>query len=189
MEQRTKAWFQARVGRFTGSDITRLYSTQKTRMGYIVEKAREVLFGLPDTVTTKALLWGIEHEEKAKVLFKMITKEKVRNVGFIDFGDYGGCSPDGMTKTSIIEIKCPISPMAYNKLKTVHDAETLRKASKKYYFQVMNNLEVTGMDRCYFIAYYPGDIHIAEIKAESIDLMNKLQEAGEIRDYLINKFK
>ena len=118
MEQRSKEWFEQRLGRFTSSEIYKLMGVKgigETGKTYSFEKAIEKVFGRDENwnVETWDMKRGKEQEELAFKLFqKQKAKQfiKVEETFFFPKGDNAGASPDGLVGSdAVLEIKCPRS--------------------------------------------------------------------------------
>lgn len=120
MPQRSEEWYAIRSGKFTASDFEALmpssrqsvFDFNKTQMAIIYRVAAERMTGLSvsDGYVSKAMQHGIETEEEARVSFMLETGLDVQEVGFVEYNEWVGCSPDGLIGTTRgIEIKCPNS--------------------------------------------------------------------------------
>lgn len=177
-EQGSKEWLWMRVNLFTASEVSNLIWEQKTLKSgglsatitglevaekYIAEKvAGNFLEALPEELKAKALDWGKFWESEA--LRDFCTKTGIQydsletGSAYFDKENLLLVSPDSLAITQEfgIEIKCPISLSNFSHAKiNVKDAESLKKYNKAYYWQVMSNLYVTGVEKWYFVNYFP----------------------------------
>jgi len=189
MKQRTEEWFKSRYGRFTGSEVWKLFDTPEVRLNYIFDKSKEVIFDRPTpSKPNRAMQWGIDHEDEARFLFELESGLKVQDVGFIPFEEFGGGSPDGVIdEETIIEIKCPYTIRSHENLKT-------QGLPKYYYWQIQNNLMVTGAVKCYFITYQAkqNDMHywiVEKNYQKELQLMQEIALAGHKRDMIVGLFE
>lgn len=157
--QRNEEWQAQRLGKFTSSrfsDMMKSGRSKKEKFGqacinYVYEKIAEIMTGSAHNVTSQATDWGNDFEEEAIKRYEKETGNKVTKIGFIDYNEYAGGSPDGFVgEDGIIEVKCPFNPS--NHIKSM--------LNKYYYnpdhdFQVQGNLMVTGRKYCDFITYDP----------------------------------
>ena len=120
MDQRSEEWQNIRSGRFTATDFGKLMPTPKqgpedfnaTQMAIIYRVAAERLTGLK-----KGSDWGsapkdfgVETEDEARVSFILETGIDIYEVGFVEYDEWTGCSPDGLDKIDDgLELKCPNS--------------------------------------------------------------------------------
>jgi predicted phage-related endonuclease len=106
IHQKTQAWKDLRVGKFTASLFGDCMGTGKAKgrdftiPGYtlIQEKIAERLTGQQKEITGKALEWGEAYEEEAVALYEKVTGEKVAEAPFVPLENYeddAGGSPDG----------------------------------------------------------------------------------------------
>lgn len=116
-EQLDGNWFQAHVGRVTGShaaDVLNFLKSGKEgadRRNYRAQKVAEILTGkyYSDTFVTKEMEWGIDTEPAARRAYALEEGVFVEQLGFV-IGDNGrtGCSPDGLVdEKGIVGFKCP----------------------------------------------------------------------------------
>lgn len=101
-DQRSEAWFRARLGLPTASEFDTIItpgktkSEQKSRQTYMFKLAGEILTGQPmESVTTAAMLRGRELEPEARDLYALKTGAELSQIGFIRNGR-AGCSPDSL---------------------------------------------------------------------------------------------
>jgi YqaJ-like viral recombinase domain len=158
MEQRSEQWYQARLGKFTASRIYDI--TSRTKRGeataawedYIMDLVAEVETGVPTEMpTTRAMQWGIDHEDEAIIVYEETVGCFVERVGFIDHPtlmDCGG-SPDGLVRLDGgIEVKCPSTKQHLRTLLT-------GEIKPEYIAQIQWNLACTRRDWFDFISFDP----------------------------------
>ncbi|MGC8534882.1 MAG: lambda exonuclease family protein [Rhizomicrobium sp.] len=157
MDQRTDAWFAARLGKATASRIADIIA--KTKSGYSTSRANyaaqlvaERLTGTPaDTFSNAAMQWGTEKEPEARIAYEFMHNTQVSEVGFIDHPRIAmsGASPDGLVGSDgLLELKCP---------NTATHIETLLGGSVpgKYLTQMQWQMACTGAAWCDFASYDP----------------------------------
>jgi putative phage-type endonuclease len=193
MEQRSKEWFEARRGRFTGSSISKLMGIQglgKTGKTYAFEKAYEIVFGVneEDNFSSFDMKRGTELEPIAFAKFKELKGLEfitVEETSFFTKGDNSGASPDGLVNNDgVLEIKCP-KPAKFFKL--VIEGE--KAIDKDYIDQMQMEMDCTSSTVAYFFNYiiYNGipmwhEI-IIKLDPKRVELINKrIDEAVIIRD-------
>lgn len=158
MEQRTKEWFQARLGCLTASNAWRVCA--RTRKGektaeygkYLDELMTEIISGqsIPH-ITTPAMQWGVDHEAEARGRYEMETGNIVTEVGFIRHPTIAnlGASPDGLVGSDgLVEIKCPTV------MKTVTRWRD-NIVPEEHRIQMIVQLGCTGRRWCDFVSYDP----------------------------------
>src|SRR5690349_4316697 len=127
LEQRTPAWYAARLGHATGSGMKAILTKGRgsavsaTREGYKIQIVAERLTGLPDLdhYESAAMRRGNEQEPFARSRYESHENVLVEEVGFVLHPTiaWAGCSPDGLVGTDgQVQIKCPSSR---NHLETV----------------------------------------------------------------------
>ena len=203
--QNQEQWSDARMRRFTASEIHKLMGTPRnksenlseTAKSYIYEKAAEILTGNKKQLFGEALSWGIEHEKQAFEHYERISFDKVQYYGgdtyvFIPYGDYSGYSPDGLGDNFILEIKCPFNPAIHLKNASIKNADDLKSIHPEYYWQVQLGMIATKLDNCRFISFDPRfpsqkQIFIADIELQDIkdDIDEKLYYASELLESVI----
>jgi len=155
-DQRTDAWYAARVGRATASRLNDIMS--RTRSGYGAQRKNymaalvvEILTGNPTPYYTNAAMqWGTEMEPVARMAYILSTGNEVEETGFwVDDEIGAGASPDGFVgEDGLVEIKCP---------NTATHLETLERKEVPYQYkaQVQGQMWVTGRKWCDFVSYDP----------------------------------
>jgi hypothetical protein len=178
-EQRSDAWFAARLGRLTGSRAhDMLAMTQKKeytaeRRNLKVQLVLERITGQPqeDPYTNGDMKRGQELEPDALLAYEAQTGELVATTGFLSHNELmAGCSLDGHigSMTGIVDFKCPRAG--------VH-LEYLRSATipANYLRQLTHNLWMTGAEWAEMVSYcqhFPEHLQlcIRRIKASDVDL-------------------
>ena len=156
-DQHSEAWFQARLGRVTGTRFAQLMMGDSTK-GYkdlILDIAGEILTGeAEETYTNEIMQRGIDLEPEARKEYESLFECKVEQVGFIipdeenKYHDWIGISPDGLTD-GLQEFKCPMK-------KTHLSYINVGKLPNDYKYQVQGQLFTTELPYCDFMSYYPG---------------------------------
>lgn len=167
--QGTPEWFNERLFHFTSSELYKLLTKPKSKQDqeagkpsktaeeYIFEKLAEDLTGrYDDSLDTKALKWGEDHEADARLAYETITGRTVDLCGFIEWSKIFGGSPDGLVgEDGIIEIKCPYTTANHVKYLLLESQYELNGLKPEYYTQIQGNLLVTDRKWCDFISYDP----------------------------------
>jgi len=133
VEQLSIDWFNARLGKLTGSKFQKLMMTdgQKKAVATAIKKEKELPFPWSDgqltiirecaaqiltgereeTFTNKAMQWGIDNEPNARRAFEDHEMLVVRECGIYIHNDYIAVSPDGDIESTqeSWETKCPTS--------------------------------------------------------------------------------
>jgi putative phage-type endonuclease len=156
-EQRSEAWFTARLGKVTASRVADVVAKTKTgysssRANYMAELVCEILTGTrAEGFTNAAMQWGTEQEPVARDAYSAHVGELVEEVGFLVHPtiDQAGASPDGhVDKDGMVEIKCP---------NTATHIETLltKKPAGKYITQMQWQMACAGRAWCDFVTFDP----------------------------------
>lgn len=156
MEQRTDAWFEARLGRATASNFGKVLAKIKTgeaadRRNYRAQLVIERLTGnRQEGYSNAAMQWGTEQEPFARIAYMADRGVDVQEVGFIQHATLmAGCSPDGLIAADgLIEIKCPVSATHIETLKTQH-------MPLEHMPQVQGQMWIACREWCDFVSYDP----------------------------------
>ncbi|MFI4989110.1 MAG: lambda exonuclease family protein [Alphaproteobacteria bacterium] len=157
MEQRTAAWYAARLGKATASRIADIVARTKSgystsRANYAAQLVCERLTGVQaEAFVSSAMAWGVEKEPEAQRLYEFEHDVEVLKMGFIDHPSIvmSGASPDGLVgDVGLIEVKCPL---------TATHIDTLmgRSVPGRYVTQMQWQMAVTGRQWCDFVSYDP----------------------------------
>jgi putative phage-type endonuclease len=156
-DQRTAAWFEARIGKVTASRIADMMATTKSgpsasRANYAAQLVAERLTGTPtETFQSAAMIHGTDTEAEARHAYCFFRDAEVVEVGFVDHPTVAmsGASPDGLVgEDGLLELKCP---------NTATHISTLmgKSVPGKYVKQIMWQLACTGRQWCDFASYDP----------------------------------
>ncbi len=140
MEQRSEEWHEIRRGKMTASNAAAIAAGSKGLETYVYQlmaekfsNNREEGYCGPD------MKRGIELEDQARMTYE-IEQESVQQVGFIEYDEYTGCSPDGLVgDDGGVEIKCVNDQ---NFFRLAIDGE--KAIDSKYLWQVQMCLLITG---------------------------------------------
>ena len=199
MLQRSKEWYDARLGRFTASRISELMGVKGlglTGENYAFELACEEVFGIEEDAdfVSYDMQRGINLEPMAFEKFKLIKQLEfidVQKCSFFAYGQNSGASPDGLVNNvAILEIKCPRSNKFF---KLVKDSII----DKNYIYQMQMQMMCTNSIKAHFFNYliFNGVEMWHEIIVERdekmIDLIkSRINEASKLKEefkqYLIN---
>ena len=155
IEQRSDAWFEARIGKVTASRVADVLAKTKTgysttRDNYMAQLVCERLTGQKgESFTNAAMQHGTETEPLARAAYEARYDVLVDEVGFVSHPtiEMSGASPDGLVgDDGLIEIKCP---------NTATHIETLLSESvpNKYYTQMQFQIACTGRKYCDFVSF------------------------------------
>ena len=193
IEQRTEAWYTARLGLPTASQFDRIIGERTTKTGvtrslkpegsktYGAELIAERLFKRPfskDLSRNEAVQYGVEHEAEARTKLEEhigIGTQILHGGFFTDEAKRVGCSPDGRilggNSRELIEIKCPQIPM---------QIKTHLYGIEDYWPQLQGQLLITGFDMIHFYSWRhdcpPYYERVLPDRAYMADLMRLLTE-------------
>ena len=193
IEQRTDAWFEARIGKVTASRVADVIAKTKTgysttRDNYMAQLVCERLTGQKgETFTNAAMQHGTETEPLARLSYEVAQNVLVDEVGFVPHPsiEMAGASPDGLVgDDGLIEIKCP---------NTATHIETLlsQTVPGKYNTQMQFQMACTGRKWCDFVSFdnrlphelqlfvkrVPrDDVFIKQIEAEIVQFLAELDD-------------
>ena len=199
-------WEAQRIGKFTASEIHRLMGTPRkkgevlseTAKSFVIEKAAEILTGQKRPIYGAALDWGVEHEQEAFLKFNVISDQMWEYYGgqefkFYSYGIFSGASPDGLSVSHLLEIKCPYESHNHIKHMLIKDNEDFKSSRPEYYWQMQLGMIATEKSKGMFVSYDPRmpedkqiyqiEIHQDDVKAE-ID--EKIQVASEMLAEIIS---
>lgn len=107
--QGSDEWLQVRLGKLTGSDFHTLMGNSQTKETILYKKAAERISGVAsdgDKFSSIHTERGKELEAEARQGYELETGLTVTQVGFVEFDQFTGCSPDGLLEGGGLEIKC-----------------------------------------------------------------------------------
>lgn len=158
VEQRSEQWYLDRLGCVTGSRfgdviaVGRNGQPLKSRETVITEVTLELLTGRPGPMwSSKATLWGIEHEPEARMAYEIHTGSVCEEVGFIKHADFDqvGCSPDSLIGLDGgMEIKCPYTT-------AVHLQTLLNGMPEEHMPQCQGGMWCANRQFWDFVSYHP----------------------------------
>lgn len=175
-EQRSPEWFDARLGRLTGSCAKDMLATiqkgeaaarrdLRTRLvcERLTNQSQESDFINAD------MLRGMELEPSAFRAYEALTGEVAQRTGFLAHTEYlVGCSLDGHVGDfdGIVELKCPRSA---NHLKYLR-ANAMPEEHRP---QVLHNLWVTGASWCDFVSFdprFPEHLQVFRVRVPRVEI-------------------
>lgn len=165
------AWLKKRLGRFTASEIHKLFVGGKKKdqlfgkgaETYIMTKAAELLtIEVKDEIDFKQGEWGKANERDAVLAFEDYMQTKGDHYGmlkpeFFNYGNFAGCSPDweNMIDKMGADIKCPFNSAEHVRNLLLKCSADLVEERWEYYCQLQMSMIVRGWDVAYFVSYDP----------------------------------
>lgn len=161
VEQGSDDWMRLRLGVITASEVSNVIAKPRSgtkwtdmKKAYFHTLIAEVCTGVSPEVNAKALAWGKQFEEDARMLFEFTAGVKVTEAPII-FRDESlrtACSPDGLCNNEFgLELKCPFTSRDFIKFR-LGGFDAIKSA---YMAQVQYSMWVTGKDAWFFANYDP----------------------------------
>jgi putative phage-type endonuclease len=196
VEQRSEEWHELRINRITASDGYPLFVGGVGLVTIINNKlAKKYSSGSneEEEFINNDMARGIELEEQAREVYLLDnSNDKIEEVGFVEYNEYVGCSPDGfLNDNQLIEIKCP-NDFNYFELLTISQEELenkIKKTKKNYYYQIQMNLLICEKESCKLMFYNPNfkkNYIIIEIKKDE-KVFEKLLENFKLAEDLFKE--
>jgi hypothetical protein len=174
-DQRSDAWYQARIGKLTGSCAADMLAKIKSgeaaarrdlRMRLVCERLTNQ--SQEDCYISPAMQHGIDKEAEAFAAYEAVTATMVHRVGFIAHDALeAGCSPDGYIGAfdGLLEVKCP---------KSATHLKYLRGGNvpPDYLPQILHNLWITGAQWCDFVSFddrFPAHLQLLRVRVERVE--------------------
>lgn len=150
--QGSPEWIAIRKGKMTASHAQEIGNMGKGLDTYIYEvMAGQYSSGEIDFYSNKHMERGVELESTARAMFELENNCKVQQVGFVEYNEFVGCSPDGfLQEDGGVEIKCHEDVRHF---KMIIGGE--QEIESKYLWQIQMNLLITGRKYWLYIAYNP----------------------------------
>jgi len=217
IEHRTKAWYDARLGKFTASSFPDIMAKprdknaqlSKSALSCIEQLARETYFGkpvvFPDSDSTR---WGLRHEERALKEFSSNMNFEIEDVGFLLHPTIRsvGATPDALVTVHdqaeehiLVQVKCPFNQKYHRRYcQVVRDNASLRKCRSAYYWQMQGEMWVTGAEANYFVSFDPREdwsedrILVAKILRDDKaiqELEKQVLKAIEVKEIFLYEFQ
>lgn len=169
--QENIAWLRKRLGRFTASEIHKLFVGGKKKdqlfgkgaETYIMTKAAELLtMEVKDEIDFKQGEWGKANERDAVLAMEALIEINGDHYGmfkpeFFEHGKFAGCSPDWENQKEKIgaDVKCPYNSAEHVRNLLMNSAEDLKEERWEYYCQLQMSMLVRGWKQAYFFSYDP----------------------------------
>jgi putative phage-type endonuclease len=185
-EQRTEDWYNIRKGKMTASNADTIIANGKGLETYIYNLMAEYYSSAEkENYINADMQRGIDLEPEARLEFEFYTDLDVQEVGFIEYNDFIGVSPDGLIgDDGLIEIKCP-NDSVYFKLLLSDNIKP------EYIAQMQMQLYVTDRQYCYFVSYNPNfekSLYIKKITRDE-EMIEKLKKGLDKGTELIKEIK
>lgn len=160
-KQRSDKWFEFRHGRFSASNLWKLFSTQAQYNSLIYEKCKPLdstqfvganSFDNGVSLDTRSpMSWGIKYEPLTLMLYEYIYKTKVKS----DYGCIPHINPDIHIGASPDAINIdPQNPSKYGtmvEVKNIVQREITGIPSQEYWIQMQTQMECCNLQQCDFV--------------------------------------
>lgn len=176
LEQGSEEWFETRRGKLTASHASTIAANGKGLDTYCLEKAVEIFSEeREEHFENSHTRRGNEFEPVAKAHYEAQKGVEVREIGFAEYNDYVGVSPDGLVgDDGLVEIKCPAG-------KGYMSALLGANIKPEYYTQMQMQMLVMDRKWCDFVQFNPN--FPAPI------LIRRVYPDKEVQDKLLEGFK
>lgn len=150
--QGSPEWFEARKGKMTASEATAIGNCGKGLETYIRSLMAEYFSSVEkEHFTSRDTERGNELEPIARSVYEFENSVEVQKIGFVEYSEYVGCSPDGLVdEDGGVEIKCINDPKYFD-----HLLDGSKRIDSGYEWQCQMNLLITGRKWWDLIYYNP----------------------------------
>lgn len=166
-----KDWLSQRLGRFTASEVHKLFANARTKgelfgaaaKTYIRQKAAEILTQeVKAEFTSAPTEWGKANEAEACKMFEEISSITGNHYGganpkFFPYGEFEGGSPDweSLCGKHGADFKCPYNSDEHLLNLMLKSADELKDARWEYYCQLQHSMYRRGWQSAFFVSYDP----------------------------------
>lgn len=173
INQGSPEWFEIRVGKVTASHAQAIGNNGKGLENYILEVVAEMFSSSEkEHYSNEHTERGNELEPIARSMYELQNDVEVEEIGFAEYNDFVGCSPDGLVgKDGMIEIKCPDDKTYFNLLMN-------EKIDNAYIWQCQMNMLILERKWCDLIFYNPNfekSMKIFRLRPDK-EMFSKLKE-------------
>lgn len=184
--QRTPEWIEIKRGKMSASNAETIIANGKGLETYIYNLMAEYYSSAEkENYINADMQRGIDLEPEARLEFEFYTDLDVQEVGFIEYNDFIGVSPDGLIgDDGLIEIKCPNDSIYFKLLLS-------NNIKPEYIAQMQMQMYVTDRQYCYFVSYNPNfekSLYIKKINRDE-EMIEKLKKGLERGTELIKEIK
>ena len=184
--QRTPEWIEIKRGKMSASNAETIIANGKGLETYIYNLMAEYYSSAEkENYINADMQRGIDLEPEARLEFEFYTGLDVQEVGFIEYNEFIGVSPDGLIGDGgLIEIKCPNDSIYFKLLLS-------NNIKPEYIAQMQMQLYVTDRQYCYFVSYNPNfekSLYIKKINRDE-EMIEKLKKGLERGTQLIKEIK
>ena len=173
INQGSPEWFEIRVGKVTASHAQAIGNNGKGLDTYLLEVVSEMFSSAQkDQYSNEHTERGNELEPLARSMYELQENVEVEEIGFAEYNDFVGCSPDGLVgDDGMIEIKCPDDKTYFNLLMN-------EKIDNAYIWQCQMNMLILERKWCDLVFYNPNfekSMKIFRLKPDK-EMFSRLKE-------------
>lgn len=167
----SEVWQTARLAKFTSSNAFKLCGARglgELGYNYIRTRVGEEMTGISSEkdLDLEQFRWGLHYESEAVNEYGLYFKIKFIVVQQLIINGRFGSTPDGLIilsespdgleyQVETLEVKCPTSYDAYMRLFECNSPRDLKDCEPKYYWQVIDQMEMADAMIGNFMAYHP----------------------------------
>jgi hypothetical protein len=158
-----------RVAHITSSNTWKLFATPAKVKTYLQELAYEKKLGrgLGTESNARPLTWGKFVESRVFELlgleYSLVSTDTLQHDSIAHWSG----TPDGVTKDSVIDIKCPFTMKSFCELVEIIESksiETFKSEKPEYYWQLVSNAVLTEKTHAELIVYCPFQSELMDIR-------------------------
>lgn len=184
-KQRSKAWFEKRKGRVTGSNVGAILGLNryKTADDVLREMVRAWNGAEREFKGNQATEWGTFNEDGAIAEYQMETGNKVEECGFFVHPEHEwlGASPDGLiVDDGVFEVKAPYSKRDNADFKPLEEQE-------HYAAQVQIEMFCTGRTWAHFYQWSPIGTKLERVEIDPLFLEWAIPELRRFYDRFLSE--
>lgn len=184
--QRTPEWREIKRGKMSASNADTIIANGKGLETYIYNLMAEYYSKAEkENYINADMQRGIDLEPEARIEFEFYTGLDVQEVGFVEYNEFIGVSPDGLiSDDGLIEIKCPNDSIYFKLL--LND-----NIKPEYIAQMQMQMYITDRQYCYFVSYNPNfekSLYIKKINRDE-EMIEKLKKGLDKGTQLIKEIK
>ena len=173
INQGSPEWFEIRVGKVTASHAQAIGNNGKGLDTYLLEVVSEMFSSAQkEQYSNEHTERGNELEPLARSMYELQENVEVEEIGFAEYNDFVGCSPDGLVgDDGMIEIKCPDDKTYFNLLMN-------EKIDNAYIWQCQMNMLILERKWCDLVFYNPNfekSMKIFRLKPDK-EMFSRLKE-------------
>lgn len=178
-KQGTDEWFAARLGRMTASHAQAIAAQGKGLDTLCRKLAYERFTGVREAgYKSEAMQRGNDQENFARQAYELETGRQVTEVGFVEYSDYVGFSPDGL-------IVCEHRGVEFKRQNNERHGDILIGAAgfdSGYLWQCRMGMLLMGYERWDLCSYNPN------FKAKSL-FIQEIEQTDEAKEKLLGGFE